>query len=53
MSLTSALNTAQSIFNNTGTQSSVVSNNIANAGNKDYVRRQASISTSLNGAQVV
>lgn len=53
MSLTSALNTAQSIFNTTGTQSSVVSNNIANAGNKDYVRRQAAISTSLNGAQVV
>jgi len=53
MSLTSALNTAQSIFNNTGTQSSVVSNNIANAGNKDYVRRQAMITTSLNGAQVV
>ncbi|ASS54414.1 flagellar hook-associated protein FlgK [Rhizobium leguminosarum] len=53
MSLTSALNTAQSIFNNTGTQSSVVSNNISNAGNKDYVRRQAMLTTSLNGAQVV
>ena len=53
MSLTSALNTAQSIFNNTGAQSSVVSNNIANAGNKDYVRRQAMITTSLNGAMVV
>ncbi|MEK1896461.1 MAG: flagellar hook-associated protein FlgK [Rhizobium sp.] len=53
MSLTSALNTAQSIFNNTGTQSSVVSNNIANSSNSDYVRRQAMITTSLNGAQVV
>jgi flagellar hook-associated protein 1 FlgK len=53
MSLTSALNTAQSIFNNTGIQSNTVSNNIANAGNKDYVRRQAMITTSLNGAQVV
>jgi flagellar hook-associated protein 1 FlgK len=53
MSLTSALNTAQSIFNNTGAQSSVVSNNISNAGNKDYVRRQAMLTTSLNGAQVV
>jgi flagellar hook-associated protein 1 len=53
MSLTSALNTAQSIFNNTGTQSSIVSNNISNAGNKDYVRRQAMLSNSLNGAQVV
>lgn len=53
MSLTSALNTAQSIFNNTGAQSSIVSNNISNAGNKDYVRRQAMLSTSLGGAQVV
>src|ERR1044072_7526879 len=53
MSLTSALNTAQSIFNNTGAQSSIVSNNISNAGNKDYVRRQAMLTTSLNGAQVV
>jgi flagellar hook-associated protein 1 FlgK len=53
MSLTSALNTAQSIFNNTGTQSSVVSNNISNSSNSDYVRRQAIISTSLDGAQVV
>ncbi len=31
MSLTTALNNAQAIFNNTGTQSSVASNNIANA----------------------
>ncbi len=53
MSLTSALNTAQSIFNNTGTQSSVVSNNISNSSNSDYVRRQAMVTTSLNGAQVV
>lgn len=53
MSLTSALNTAQSIFNNTGTQSAIVSTNISNAGNKDYVRRQAMLTTSLNGAQVV
>lgn len=53
MSLTSALNTAQSIFNNTGTQSSVVSNNISNSSNSDYVRRQAMVTTSLDGAQVV
>ncbi|WP_431321418.1 flagellar hook-associated protein FlgK [Rhizobium sp. YTU87027] len=53
MSLTSALNTAQSIFNTTGTQSSVVSNNISNSSNSDYVRRQAMVTTSLNGAQVV
>jgi len=53
MSLTSALNTAQSIFNNTGKQSSTVSNNIANANNANYTRRQAMLSTSLAGAQVV
>ena len=53
MSLTSALNTAQAIFNNTGAQSSVVSNNIANAGNADYARRQAMLTTSMAGAQVV
>ncbi|PZM11988.1 flagellar hook-associated protein FlgK [Rhizobium tubonense] len=53
MSLTSALNTAQSIFNNTGTQSSVVSNNISNANNADYVRRQAVLTVSSGGAQVV
>lgn len=53
MSLTSALNSVQSIFNNTGQQSSVVSTNIANVGNSDYVRRESSITTSLSGAQVV
>ena len=53
MSLTTALNNAQAIFNNTGTQSSVVSNNIANAGNTDYTRRQAMLTTDMTGAQVV
>ncbi|AYG58116.1 flagellar hook-associated protein FlgK [Rhizobium jaguaris] len=53
MSLTTALNNAQAIFNNTGTQSSVVSNNIANAGNADYTRRQAMLTTDMTGAQVV
>ena len=53
MSLTTALNNAQAIFNNSGTQSSVVSNNIANAGNTDYSRRQAMLSTNMAGAQVV
>lgn len=53
MSLTSALNNAQAIFNNTGTQSSVVSNNIANANNSDYSRRQAVVTTNMAGAQVV
>lgn len=53
MSLTTALNNAQAIFNNTGTQSSVVSNNIANANNADYSRRQAVVTTNGAGAQVV
>ncbi len=53
MSLTTALNNAQAIFNNTGTQSSVVSNNIANAGNTSYSRRQAVLTTDMAGAQVV
>ncbi|MBY5382682.1 flagellar hook-associated protein FlgK [Rhizobium leguminosarum] len=53
MSLTSALNSVQSIFNTTGQQSSVISTNIANVGNSDYVRREASVTTSLSGAQVV
>ena len=37
MSLTSAMNTAQSIFNNTGKQTDVTSKNIANVGNANYV----------------
>lgn len=53
MSLSSTLNSVQSIFNTTAQQSSIVSNNIANAGNADYVKRQASVTTSLAGAQVV
>ncbi|MGG6896020.1 flagellar hook-associated protein FlgK [Rhizobium sp. BR 315] len=53
MSLTTALNNAQAIFNNTGTQSSVVSNNIANTNNSDYSRRQAILTTNMSGAQVV
>ncbi len=50
MSLASALSTAQSIFTNTGTQASVVSKNLANAQNPDYVRRSATIVTGGNGA---
>lgn len=53
MSLTSALNTAQAIFNNTGKQSGVVSNNIANSGSTDYVRRQAVTTTTSDGATIV
>ncbi len=53
MSITSALNTVQNIFNNTGYQSSVVSTNISNSGNSDYVRREASVTSTLTGAAVV
>ncbi len=52
MSLTSALSTAQSIFTNTGTQSSVTAKNIANAQNPDYVRRSAAIVTGGSGAVI-
>jgi flagellar hook-associated protein 1 FlgK len=53
MTLTQALNTASAIFNNTGKQSAVVSNNIANASNADYTRRQAMTTVSSDGATVV
>ncbi len=52
MSLQSALNTAQSIFSNTGTQMQVVSKNISNANNPDYSRRAAVLSTSFYGAYI-
>lgn len=53
MTLSSALHTAQSIFRNTGEQTSIVSKNMANSGNVDYVRRSATIMTSDEGATVV
>ncbi|MCJ8520841.1 flagellar hook-associated protein 1 FlgK [Pseudorhizobium tarimense] len=53
MTLSSALNTAQSIFNNTGIQTGVTSKNIANAQNANYVRRSAVLMTGGNGALVV
>ncbi|MBW6420744.1 flagellar hook-associated protein FlgK [Rhizobium sp. XQZ8] len=52
MSLASALSTAQSIFTNSGTQSGVVSKNIANAQNPDYHRRSAMVITGGNGARI-
>ncbi|MBT9371923.1 flagellar hook-associated protein FlgK [Rhizobium sp. CSW-27] len=52
MSLSTALSTAQSIFNNTGTQTSVTSTNISNAQNADYSRRTAVLVTAGNGALV-
>ena len=53
MSLSSAINTAQTIFNNTATQTSIVSTNIANAGNANYNRRMAHLGTALGGASVL
>jgi len=53
MSLTSALNTAQSSLSNYATQTSVVSRNIANASDPNYSRRDAILTNSLIGAQGV
>lgn len=52
MSLSSAINTAQSSLSNTSTQTSVVSRNISNASNPDYNRRSAILSTTWYGASV-
>lgn len=53
MSLTSALNTAQSLLSNTSTQTSIVSKNIANAGNAHYARRSADLTSNAWGAEIV
>ncbi|MFB2549650.1 flagellar hook-associated protein FlgK [Ensifer soli] len=53
MSLSSAITTAQQIFNNTSIQTTLVSKNIANSGNADYSRRLALLGSSANGATVV
>lgn len=53
MTLSTALSTAQSILSNTGTQTGVVSKNISNGQNANYVRRSAVLTTGGNGAQVV
>ncbi|MGN6583165.1 MAG: flagellar hook-associated protein FlgK [Rhizobiaceae bacterium] len=53
MSLTTALSIAQTALFNTSRQTSVVSSNIANAGNEDYGRRSAVTATAGNGAQIV
>ena len=47
------MNTAQSIFNNTGSQTEVVSKNIANVGNANYVKRTAILGTTMYGANIV
>jgi flagellar hook-associated protein 1 len=53
MSLASSLNTANSIFRNTSQQTSVLSTNIANDGNENYVRRQAVVVQTVYGASMV
>lgn len=52
MSISSALSTAQQIFNNTGTQTSVTSTNIANTQNANYAKRTAVLVSNGNGALV-
>ena len=49
MSLASSLNTANSIFRNTAQQTSVISTNIANTGNENYVRRDAVVVQTVYG----
>ncbi|MDH6266462.1 flagellar hook-associated protein 1 FlgK [Rhizobium sp. SG_E_25_P2] len=53
MSLSSAITTAQTIFSNTGLQTSALSTNIANASNPDYSRRVGILTLDSNGAQVL
>lgn len=53
MSLSSAITTAQSIFNNTGLQTAIVSKNIANVSNTDYSRRMALMGIAADGTQYV
>jgi flagellar hook-associated protein 1 FlgK len=53
MSLTTALNIAQSALFNTTRQTTVVSQNISNSGNADYARRSATIVSTAPGATVV
>ncbi|RUM97532.1 flagellar hook-associated protein FlgK [Pseudaminobacter arsenicus] len=53
MSLSSALNIAQSSLLNTGRQTSVVSRNVMDARNPDYARRSAVLSSTAPGARVI
>ncbi|MBR0556987.1 flagellar hook-associated protein FlgK [Ciceribacter sp. L1K23] len=53
MTLTSALHSAKSVFTNSGETSAVISKNIANAGNENYVKRSTVVMTTLEGATVV
>ena len=51
MSLSSAISTAQTIFSNTGLQSSALATNIANASNPDYARRVGTLTIDSAGGQ--
>ncbi|MEP3437015.1 MAG: flagellar hook-associated protein FlgK [Hoeflea sp.] len=53
MSLSSAINSAQTSLSNYATQTNILSSNISNASNTEYSRRNAALATSLAGAQVV
>ncbi len=53
MSLSTALNIAQSSLFNLSRQTSVVSNNISNAGNENYVRRSAALESMNPGVRFV
>ncbi|MER2536809.1 MAG: flagellar hook-associated protein FlgK [Rhizobiaceae bacterium] len=53
MSLSSALNIAQSSLRNTAFQTGVVSRNVQEAGNPDYSRRAAVLASTAPGASVV
>lgn len=53
MSLTTALNIAQSSLFNVTRQTSVTSNNISNAGNENYTRRSAALESMSPGVRVV
>lgn len=53
MSLSSAINTAQTSLSNYATQTNILSRNISNSSNPDYARRNAALATSIVGAQVV
>ncbi len=53
MSLSTALNIAQSSLLNTGRQTSVVSRNVQDANNPDYTRRVAVLSSLAPGSRVV
>ena len=53
MSLSTALNIAQSSILNTGRQTSVVSRNVLESNNPDYARRSGVLSSTAPGARVI